>query len=149
MIAWTIYVTFGGAVLLLLLPGAFARWIGLLTTIAGLALGMIVFVGTPISDLAQFTTIVRVPWIPTLGTNYHLALDGVSLTMVLVTGISAVSTVLFSWDVEHRQNEFFLASAGGGRVLRRVPERGPVFAVRLLRVGDRTEIFSHRDLRLD
>jgi NADH-quinone oxidoreductase subunit M len=27
--------------------------------------------------------------------------------MLLVTGISAVSTVLFSWDVEHRQNEFF------------------------------------------
>src|SRR5437870_5160310 len=39
--------------------------------------------------------------------NYHLAIDGISLTMVLVTGISAVSTVLFSWDVEHRQNEFF------------------------------------------
>src|SRR5207302_10862381 len=33
--------------------------------------------------------------------------DGVSLTMVLVTGISAVSTVLFSWDIDHRQNEFF------------------------------------------
>src|SRR5213596_2228862 len=27
--------------------------------------------------------------------------------MVLVTGISAVSTVLFSWDVDHRQREFF------------------------------------------
>src|SRR5437870_7944653 len=39
--------------------------------------------------------------------NYHLAIDGVSLTMVLVTGLSAVSTVLFSWDVEHQQNEFF------------------------------------------
>src|SRR5438552_9780789 len=39
--------------------------------------------------------------------NYHLAIDGVSLTMVLVTGISALSTVLFSWEVEHRQNEFF------------------------------------------
>ena len=90
-----------------LLPRAFARWIALLTTIAGLALGMIVFVGTPIADLAHFTTIVRVPWVPALGMNYHLALDGISLTMVLVTGISAVSTVLFSWDVEHRQNEFF------------------------------------------
>ena len=107
MIAWTIYLTFGGAVLLLLLPRGCARWIALLTTIAGLALGMIVFVGTPIADLAHFTTIVRVPWVPALGMNYHLALDGVSLTMVLVTGISAVSTVLFSWDVEHRQNEFF------------------------------------------
>src|SRR4029077_386232 len=107
MIAWTIYLTFGGAVLLLLLPRAFARWIALLATMAGLALGTVVFVSTPIADLAHFATIVRVPWVPALGMNYHLALDGVSLTMVLVTGISAVSTVLFSWDVEHRQNEFF------------------------------------------
>src|SRR6266480_206369 len=107
MMAWTIYLTFGGGVLVLLLPGTLARWVALFATIAGLALGAVVFVGTPIADLAHFTTIVRVPWVPALGMNYHLALDGISLTMVLVTGISAVSTVLFSWDVEHRQNEFF------------------------------------------
>ena len=64
MIAWTIYLTFVGAVLLLFLPRRCARWIALLTTIAGLALGMIVFVGTPIADLAHFTTIVRVQWVP-------------------------------------------------------------------------------------
>src|SRR6266513_327521 len=107
MIAWTIYLTLAGAVLLLLLPSTFARWIALLTTIAGLALGLIAFVSTPIADLVHFTTIVRVPWVLALGMNYHLAIDGVSLTMILVTGISAVSSVLFSWDVEHRQNEFF------------------------------------------
>src|SRR5438876_312206 len=107
MIAWTIYLTFAGAVLLLLLPRRFARWIALLTTIAGLALGLAAFVRMPVADLAHFTTIVRIPWVSALGMNYHLALDGVSLTMVLVTGISAVSTVLFSWDVERRQNEFF------------------------------------------
>src|SRR5437870_7877423 len=107
MIAWTIYITFGGAVLLLLLPRTFARWSALLTTIAGLVLGLIALVRTPIADLAHFTTIVRAPWVPALGMNYHLAIDGVSLTMVLVTGISAVSTVLFSWDIENRQNEFF------------------------------------------
>src|SRR5256886_4773558 len=107
MIAWTIYITFAGAVLLLLLPRTFARWIALLTTIAGLVLGLIAFFRTPIADLTHFTTIMRVPWVPALGMNYHLAIDGVSLTMVLVTGISAVSTVLFSWDVEHRENEFF------------------------------------------
>src|SRR6266849_4668119 len=107
MIAWTIYVTFGGAVLSLFLTRAFARWIALLTTIAGLAICLVTFVRTPIADLAHFTTIVRVPWVPALGMNYHLAIDGVTLTMVLVTGISAVSTVLFSWDVKDRQNEFF------------------------------------------
>src|SRR5881398_2786998 len=107
MIACTIYLTFAGAVLLILLPRPFARWIALFTTIAGLALGLIAFVHTSIADLAHFTTIVRVPWVLALGINYHLAIDGVSLTMVLVTGISAVSTVLFSWDVKERQNEFF------------------------------------------
>src|SRR6202030_2126909 len=40
--------------------------------------------------------------------EYHLALDGISLTLVLVTGLTALSAVLFSWDVEYRQNEFFL-----------------------------------------
>jgi NADH-quinone oxidoreductase subunit M len=107
MIAWTIYITFAGAVLSVLLPRGFARWTALFTTIAGLMLCLVSFVCTPVDELAQFTTIVRVPWISALGIEYHLALDGVSLTMVLVTGISAVSTVLFSWDVEDRQNEFF------------------------------------------
>jgi len=39
--------------------------------------------------------------------NYHLALDGISLVLVLVTGIVAVSAVLFSWDVVDRAKEFF------------------------------------------
>src|SRR4030095_3579504 len=107
MIAWTIYSSFAGAVLLLFLPRVFVRWIALPKTLVGLALGLIALVRTPIVDLANFATIVRVPWVPALGMNYHLAIDGISLTMVLVTGISALSTVLFSWDVEHRQREFF------------------------------------------
>ncbi|HEY2568190.1 MAG TPA: NADH-quinone oxidoreductase subunit M [Candidatus Udaeobacter sp.] len=107
MIAWTIYVSFAGSVLLLFFPGVFARWIALFATLAGLVLGVLAFVRTPIADLARFTTIVSVPWVPSLAMNYHLAVDGVSLTMVFVTGISAVSTVLFSWDVDDRQREFF------------------------------------------
>src|SRR5437870_4476423 len=106
MIAWTIYITFAGAIVLLVLPRIFARGIALVTAIAGFAVGLATFFCDDV-DLAHFTTIVRVPWFPALGMNYHLALDGISLTMVLVTGISAVSTVLFSWDVEDRQNEFF------------------------------------------
>src|SRR6266536_1103356 len=42
-----------------------------------------------------------------IGMEYHLAVYVVSLTMALVTGLVAVTAVLFSWDVEHRQNEFF------------------------------------------
>src|SRR2546430_3695152 len=107
MIAWTIYVTFAGAVALLFLPRVLSRWIALVTTLAGFAISLIALFQTPIADLAHFMTIVHVPWVPILGMEYHLALDGISLTLALVTGLTAVSAVLFSWDVEHRQNEFF------------------------------------------
>src|SRR5437660_7031562 len=106
MIAWTIYITFAGAIVLLVLPRVFARWIALVTAAAGFAVSLATFFCDDI-DLAHFTTIVRVPWVPALGMNYHLALDGISLTLVLVTGIAALSAVLFSWDVIDRANEFF------------------------------------------
>jgi NADH-quinone oxidoreductase subunit M len=105
-IAWTIYVTFAGAIVLLLLPRRLSRWIALATTIAGLTISLAAFFCRHI-DLAHFTTIVRVPWVPSLGMNYQLAVDGVSLTMILVTSLTAVSSVLFSWQIKDRQNEFF------------------------------------------
>jgi NADH-quinone oxidoreductase subunit M len=106
MIAWTIYLTFAGAVVLLFLPRPFAKWIALATTIAGFAISLATFF-RPDVDLVHFATIVRIPWIPALGMNYQLALDGISLTLILVTGLAAISAVLFSWDVNERANEFF------------------------------------------
>ncbi|MEY2521423.1 MAG: NADH-quinone oxidoreductase subunit [Verrucomicrobiota bacterium] len=105
MIAWTIYITFAGALLLLFLPRALARWLALLTVLAGFAVGLSEFFNA--TNFATFKTVVRLPWVPMLGMEYHLAADGISLTMVLVTGLTAVSAVLFSWDVEERPNEFF------------------------------------------
>jgi len=107
MVAWTIYITFAGAVVLLFLPRVFTRWIALVTTVAGFVVSLIAFFQMSIVDLAHFNTIVRVPWVTMLGMNYHLAVDGISLTMMLVTGLVAIASVLFSWDVDHRPNEFF------------------------------------------
>jgi NADH-quinone oxidoreductase subunit M len=105
MIAWTIYITFAGAAGLLFMPRFFVRWIALATALAGFTISLLAFFDTPAAK--TFTTIVRVPWVPSLGMEFHLAVDGISLTLALVTGLTAVSAVLFSWDVEHRPNEFF------------------------------------------
>src|SRR6267143_1480983 len=105
MIAWTIYVTFAGAGALLFLPRVLSRWVALATAAGGFAVSLAAFFNAV--DVGTFKTIVRVPWVPILGMEYHLAVDGISLTLVLVTGLTAVSAVLFSWDVDHRQNEFF------------------------------------------
>lgn len=106
MIAWTIYLTFPGAVALLFLPRVLARWIALVTAAAGCAISLGAFFCDDIAS-APFATIIRVPWVPMLGMEYHLAVDGISLTLALVTGLTAVSAVLFSWGVEDRPNEFF------------------------------------------
>jgi len=105
MIAWTIYITFLGALLLLFLPGVLARWMALIVALAGFAVSLAGFFKA--GDAGAFKTIVRLPWIPTLGMEFHLAVDGISLALCLVTGLTAVSAVLFSWDVEERPNEFF------------------------------------------
>jgi NADH-quinone oxidoreductase subunit M len=48
----------------------------------------------------------RVPWISSLGISYHLAVDGLSAPMVLLTGMVAVAGVLVSWRIEDRAREF-------------------------------------------
>ncbi|NWF70925.1 MAG: DUF2029 domain-containing protein, partial [Chloroflexi bacterium] len=47
-----------------------------------------------------------IPWVPSLGINYHLGVDGLSAPMVLLTGMVAVAGVLISWRIEDRTREF-------------------------------------------
>jgi NADH-quinone oxidoreductase subunit M len=116
MLAWTIYLSFAGALLLALLPkgnAAMARWLALGVAAGGLALGVQGFV----AGMGQGRlVIVDVPWVPSMGIHFLLAADGISRVLVLLTGLAAVAGVLFSWNIELRTNEFFaffLALIGG------------------------------------
>jgi len=117
MLAWTIYITFIGVLVLMLLPrdnARAARIVALLTAIAGC---VVAFVGAiQQANPGDVTTIVKVPWISSIGANYYLAADGISLVLVVLTGLAAVSGILFSWNIEKRTKEFFafyLALIGG------------------------------------
>jgi NADH-quinone oxidoreductase subunit M len=116
MLAWTLYISFLGALVLLFLPpdkARAARSIALLAAVAGLAVAVAAFTRFKPGDTL---TIVDAAWIPALGIHYHLAADGISLTLVLLTGLAAVAGILFSWNVTHRVKEFFafyLALIGG------------------------------------
>ena len=115
MLAWTIYISFLGALALMLpgVPAKAARVIALLAAIAGFAITIAQLLHS-VSGVP--TTIVHQSWLPSLGIEYHLAADGISLVLVLLTGIVAIAGVLFSWNIEHRSTEFFalyLALIGG------------------------------------
>ena len=102
-------ITFIGAVLicLLRLSDAGARRLALLTAATGLALGTIGTISYATSGGPAIQTLTDVPWIKSLGIHFLLADVGISLTMVMLTGIAATTGVLFSWNVKTRVKEFF------------------------------------------
>ena len=107
MLAWTIYISFIGAIGLLLLPRGSttaARILALLTAVAGFVIAFAAFLQHRSGELF---TVTHVSWMPSLGISYYLAADGISLTLVLLTGIVAITGILFSWDIQERTKEFF------------------------------------------
>jgi NADH-quinone oxidoreductase subunit M len=117
MLAWTIYISFIGVLVLMLLPrdnARAARIVALLTAIAGC---VVAIVGSAQqANPGEVTTIVKADWIPAIGAKYFLAADGISLVLVVLTGLAAITGILFSWNIEKRTKEFFafyLALIGG------------------------------------
>jgi len=116
MLAWTIYISFAGALVLALMPkgnAALARVIALVVAVAGFAIAI---AGFAAGAGQGRVTIIDVPWVPMMGIHYTLAADGISRVLVLLTGLAAVAGVLFSWNIDLRTNEFFaffLALIGG------------------------------------
>ena len=108
MLAWTIYISFIGVLVLMLLPrdnARAARIVALFTAIASCAVAFIGAVQQ--ANPGEVTTIVKADWIPLIGAKYFLAADGISLVLVVLTGLAAVAGILFSWNIEKRTKEFF------------------------------------------
>src|SRR5690349_7862005 len=113
---WTIYISFIGAGLVMLLPRdakTLIRWTALLTGIVGLLVGLQgyfayndwIHANAPIKD--GFQHLVDQPWIPVLGCRYHLAVDGINFPLIILNGFVCVTGILFSWNIEERVKEFF------------------------------------------
>ena len=117
LLPFTPYLSFAGALLCLTLGSrrpTLARWVALTTAIA--TAGFTLFAARVFVPSEGLQTLVDVSWIPALGVRYHLAVDGISMTLLVLTGIAATAGVLFSWNIETRTGEFFafyLALIGG------------------------------------
>jgi NADH-quinone oxidoreductase subunit M len=106
-----IFIPIAGAALLLFLPS------GGKDTLRGAALGTaflnfcvslaLLLDFDPGTHAMQFTE--RLPWIPGIGVEYHLGMDGISLMLVLLTTFITVVAVLCSWTaIEDRVKEYMI-----------------------------------------
>src|SRR5216110_260697 len=51
---------------------------------------------------------LKVPWIRSLGIDYSMAVDGISLFLILLTTLLTPLSVLASWSIQDRLKEYFI-----------------------------------------
>ena len=105
------------AFIMLLLPkerGENARMIGLGTMVSTLVLSLYVYIsyyqnlpvpGTPWAETLAYME--EYAWVPSIGVNYIVGVDGLSATLVLLTAIVGLGGVLISWSIDDRPREFY------------------------------------------
>jgi NADH-quinone oxidoreductase subunit M len=101
LLSLVIFTPWAGAALLTFLRGASpatARALTLVFSLSTLALSAVLLGGfNPDSVAPQF--VERHTWISALNVHYHLGLDGLSLLLVLLTGILTPIALLASWRI--------------------------------------------------
>jgi len=88
------------------------RWMALFTMLSVLALSIYLWCTgnyslTHLGGAPKWALEFQVPWIPRFGISFHLALDGLSLLMVALTGLLGVMAVACSWREVQRRVGFF------------------------------------------
>jgi len=58
-------------------------------------------------DTKQFLFEQQYNWFPALNISFHLGVDGISISMILLTAFVVIAGVLVSWNVEKMTKEFF------------------------------------------
>lgn len=115
MISWPILSTILliptlGSILLLLIPNDLKRLIKavpIATSSLSLLLSIFVYYSyNKVLGGMQFNE--TLPWVPSLGINYSLGIDGISVPLILLTSIIFFSGVLVSLNIEYRTKEFYI-----------------------------------------
>lgn len=84
------------------------RWTALILSILLAALALAVFfdyqAAAPVIGDEQYIVAQDVEWFSALGARWTLGIDGISVVMILLTGILTPLAILASWNIEDRSN---------------------------------------------
>jgi len=82
-----------------------ARWIA--TVVAALDLILTVIMVIDFDPAAGFQFAEKVSWVPQVGIQYYLAVDGISISMVFLSALLTLIAVVASWKVEVKPKAYF------------------------------------------
>src|SRR5688572_1728618 len=86
------------------------RWISLIAVITDFALSIVLWIeadGKLAATNANWLVDFKMPWIQPFGISFHMALDGLSLLMLVLTFFLGIFAVLISWkEIQYRVGFF-------------------------------------------
>src|SRR6059036_1705004 len=84
------------------------RWWANFVMIVGFVISIPLWVWFDRDNADQMQFVQNIPWIQTLGANYHVGIDGISLLLVMLTTLLGPLAVLSSWEAIHdRVKEYY------------------------------------------
>jgi NADH-quinone oxidoreductase subunit M len=84
-----------------------ARWISVAALVVNFILALSIWFQSPAADSSTWLVQFNTKWVPSLGIGFSLALDGLSLLMVLLTFFLGIFGVLISWNEIQERVGFF------------------------------------------
>ncbi len=99
-----------GALLLILIPQQRIAWVRRVAAIStGLSLGIALYLLANFDRTATgYQWVERLPWIPALGIQYQVGLDGISTTLILLHTLCGFTGVLVSYRIQQRVKEYYI-----------------------------------------
>ncbi|MCJ7445203.1 MAG: NADH-quinone oxidoreductase subunit M [Methanotrichaceae archaeon] len=83
-----------------------ARSVALIASLVPLLISLWVYMDfEKASKTMQF--VENYEWVPSLGINYTIGIDGISLPLILLSTIVSILVIIYAWGEGHRSNQFF------------------------------------------
>ncbi len=111
ILSWTVFLPLVGTIVLMFLPKAnraLLQKTALAFSLATFFLSLGLLRGFDASN-AGMQFIEKRPWIPAVGIEYHLGIDGVSLLLILLTTLLTAISVLSSFSAIHERDKEYYA----------------------------------------
>ncbi len=109
VLSWMTFSPLAGMVVVLLLPSArhnLIRWVSALATLPPLLLGVWLY-GHFDRANPGFQFVEKAPWIPTYNIQYFIGVDGISISMVLLTALLTFLCIFASWGIDKGVKGYF------------------------------------------
>ncbi len=111
ILSWVTFFPLIGIALILIAPRQLSRWIALATGFGTVILGVVILgrfdgsIGAMGADGIQM--LEQMAWIPSLGIDYRVGVDGISILMVLLTQLIALVGIVASWNIDKSPKGYY------------------------------------------